>query len=949
MRRSYVAIDLETTGLDPDREAIMEIGAVRFDLDGNSETFSTFVDPQRPIPYRIQRLTHISDADVAGAPQFANVAADLEAFIGDDPVVGQNVQFDLNFLARSLVEPPGPAYDTQELAGVLLPGLAEQNLSSIARYLDIDFPVQHRALADAEAARLVFLALRKRLAALPRTLLAEAERVAAPLEWSLAHLLRELLEERPPSSDDAKDDLPHGALRRIDKPGQALSAVAAESSPVDAELVERALTTGARDVIDEFEDRPQQVEMARAVTAALNEGRQLLVEAGTGVGKSLAYLLPAARYALQNETRVVISTNTINLQGQLVGKDIPDVRSLLGGGEMRAAKATDGELRAAQTTDGELRAAQLKGRRNYLCLLRWSALRHAATRSEDEAKLLVRLLLWLPHTDTGDLAELRLSPGETTVWNRLSAQQEACLATPSAFVKDGSCFLLRARKRAEAAHVLVVNHALVLSDVAVGGGVIPDYAHLIVDEAQHLEAEATRQFGFQAGEEDIGGFLDSVASRGGGLVNALRNASRGLGGQVASNQELLEAASGAQDDADRARERIPEFFTALAGFLRQQFRGTGGYESRLSLTRAMRVQPDWGEIELAWENLSAALGQVVVAVERLHTGLQAGEAANLLDYETMLTEAADLAKTGAALREGIDNIVLRDDANTVCWLTQQRSAPGVALASAPLLVSELLQERLFSQKETTVLTSATLTTNGSFDYMRETLGLDEVQELQLGSPFDYAASTLVLAPTDMPDPNDSDYMAALQESMIELIRASRGRALALFTSHASLRAAHAGIRQALQEEEILVLGHNIDGSPRQLTRALRENPNTVVLGTASFWEGVDIVGEALSLLIVARLPFAVPDDPVFKARSELHDNPFTDYAVPNAALRFKQGFGRLIRRKSDRGVLAVLDGRITSKSYGKAFLRSLPPCRVEQVPVATMPGLVAHWLDKSSP
>ena len=196
-----------------------------------------------------------------------------------------------------------------------------------------------------------------------------------------------------------------------------------------------------------------------------------------------------------------------------------------------------------------------------------------------------------------------------------------------------------------------------------------------------------------------------------------------------------------------------------------------------------------------------------------------------------------------------------------------------------------------------MLTSATLTTEGSFDYLRGTLGFEEANELLLGSPFDYAQSTLVLAPTDMPDPNQSEYMAALQESLIELVRASRGRALVLFTSHASLRAAHTGIKQALQDEQILVLGHHIDGSPRQLTQALRDNPQTVVLGTASFWEGVDIVGEALSLLVVARLPFAVPDDPIFQARSELHDNPFNEYALPQAALRFKQGFGRLIRRK----------------------------------------------------
>lgn len=926
MPRSYVALDLETTGLDPDRDAIMEIGAVRFDLDGASETFSTFVDPKRPIPYRIQRLTNIGDDDVAGAPQFANVAADLEAFIGDSAVVGQNIKFDLSFLEEGRVVPPGPAYDTQELAGVLLPGLPEQNLGAIARYLEIDFPVQHRALADAEAARMIFLALRQRLAALPTALLAEAERVAAPLDWSLGHLLRELLEERPTVADAAEEGLLHGALRQPHKPGPALATGADSPTPVDADAIERTLTSDAKQVIDEFEERPQQVEMARAVSEALNNGENLLVEAGTGVGKSLAYLLPAARYAQQNGTRVVVSTNTINLQGQLIGKDIPDVRQL-------------------DRNDSTLRATQLKGRSNYLCLLRWTNLRHAESRSEDEAKLLVRLLLWLPHTETGDRAELRLSQSEGVVWNRLSAQHEACLATPCAFVKDGSCFLLRARKRAEAAHVLVVNHALLLSDVAVGGGVIPEYSHLIVDEAQHLEAEATRQFGFEAVEDDVSGFLDGVASRGGGLAGGLHNATRGLGGQVAANRELLDVATGAEDAVSRARELLPEFFLLLAGFLRQQVKRESNYDNRLSLSRAMRVQPDWGEIELAWENLSAALGQVLTAVERLHRGLESTEASNLLDYESLLTETSDLLQTGATLRQGIDNIVLQEDENTICWLSQQRNAPGTGLASAPLRVDGLLQERLFSQKEAAVLTSATLTTDGSFDYLRGTLGFEEANELLLGSPFDYAQSTLVLAPTDMPDPNQSEYMAALQESLIELVRASRGRALVLFTSHASLRAAHAGIKQALQEEQILVLGHHIDGSPRQLTQALLDDPQTVVLGTASFWEGVDIVGEALSLLVVARLPFAVPDDPIFQARSELHDDPFNEYALPQAALRFKQGFGRLIRRKSDRGVLAVLDGRITSKPYGKSFLRSLPPCTVEQVPRGKMPDLVAHWLD----
>ena len=927
MPRTYVAIDLETTGLDPDRDAIIEVGAVRFDLAGASETFTTFVAPKRAIPFHIQRLTGISDEDVAGAPQFAEIGADLEAFIGADPVIGQNVSFDLDFLARGLLRPPGPAYDTHDLSGLLLPDLLEHSLRAIARHLQIDFPVRHRALADAEAARQVFLALRERLAALPPPLLAEAARIAAATDWPLRYLLQEVSGERPAGPGAEAPGLVHGAVRPPPKYGPPVAADGGGPYSVDPQEIEGALTGIAGDVIEDFEERPEQVTMARAVADALNQGEHLLVEAGTGIGKSLAYLLPAARYALRNGARVVISTNTINLQEQLMGQDIPMVRRLLGNG-----------------TGDELRAAQLKGRRNYLCLLRWTNLRRSSTLSPDEAKLLVRLLLWLPHTDTGDRAEIRLTQGEEAVWTRLSAQGEACLATPCAFVKDGSCFFLRARKRAEAAHVLVVNHALLLSDVAVGGGVIPEYQHLIVDEAQHLEQEATDQFGFHAQEGDVTALLDRVASRGGGLVAGLHNAARGLASQLPSNRELLDRASETGDAVERARERLPDFFLRVAGFLRQQTGAGGDYDSRLLLPRAMRVQPDWAGVELAWENLSATLGEVLSMLQLLHDRLQSPDASSLLDYESLLAETADLVQTGAALRQGIGDIILRDDASTICWLTQQRSSEGVGLSSAPLRVAELLEQGLFAKKETAVLTGATLTTEGSFDYLRQTVGLPEANELLLGSPFDYAQSTMVLVPQDMPDPNHSEYMNALQQALIELVRASRGRALVLFTSHASLRAAYAGIKQALEEEQIVALAHNIDGSPRQLIQALREHPSTVVLGTASFWEGVDVVGEALSLLVIARFPFAVPNDPVFQARSELYDDPFSQYAVPQAALRFKQGFGRLIRRKTDRGVMVVLDGRIQSKGYGRAFLRSLPDCTVRRAPLREMPDLVSGWL-----
>ena len=463
-----------------------------------------------------------------------------------------------------------------------------------------------------------------------------------------------------------------------------------------------------------------------------------------------------------------------------MGQDIPALRKLIGAGD-------------------DLRAAQLKGRRNYLCLMRWSNLRRSASLTADEAKLLVRLLLWLPHTETGDRAELRLSQNEEHVWTRLSAQNEACLATPCPFVKDGSCFLLRARRRAEAAHVLLVNHALLLSDVAVGGGVIPEYRHLVVDEAHHLEQEATDQFGFQAGETELADLVDRIAGRGSGLVASLRQAARGPAAQRPETRDLLQLGDRLLDHADRVRAVLPDFFLRVSGFVRQQSDGARDYDDRLRLTRAMRVQPDWADVELAWENLSAAIAQMLATVDTLLLRLQAAEPRALLARDELITETLEIYQTGSTLRRGMSQIVLHDDINTVCWLTGQRNG-SISLSSAPLRVADLLQERLFSQKETTVLTSATLTVADRFDYVRQGLGLTEAQELQLGSPFDYAQSTIVLVPQDMPEPNDAGYMAAVQQLLIELLRASRGRALVLFTSHGSLRAAYNGIKRPLEEE-----------------------------------------------------------------------------------------------------------------------------------------------------
>ncbi len=937
MAATYVALDLETTGLDPETCEIIEIGAVRFTPDRELETFHTMVRPRGSLPYYIQRLTGIRPSEVEGAPLFAEVASNLRSFLAGLPLIGQNVSFDLSFLSAQGIGPAGPVFDTREMANILLTDLSDHSLRALARHFDVHFPIRHRALADAQATRQVFIALRARLADLPLQTLAELHRIASAGEWPLQHLVAEILEEAPALAPGAPlvEELPRAEIA----PPLVAKAAPLPVSPAEVEaILERPAERP--ETFPGFERRSEQIAMAREVAEALSAGRHLVVEAGTGTGKSLAYLVPAACYALRNSARVVVSTDTINLQEQLISKDIPLLQHLL---------ETESAGREGVAPDS-LRFAQLKGRRNYLCPLRLAALRRSTSLSALEAKLLARILLWLPRTETGDRAELNLSPPEEAVWSRINAQSEACLTLPCHYVRRGACFLQRARRRAEASHLLVVNHALLLSDIAVGGHVLPEYRNLVIDEAHNLEDEATQQFGFQASDADIAAFLDRLhqrARRGGGLVASVRQSLRGFRSRPAAAplRDLAEDLAGAVESAHRS---LPNLFDLLSSFLFNHVEEGGEYDQRLLLSRAMRVQPDWPAIEMAWENLDLALQNVGGLLGRLAEAIADAEGEGLLAREELMAEVADLLQEAHRLREGIASVLARDDPETIAWLTCERSTGVVTLSAAPLQVGDALQAGLFSQKDSVVLTGATLSVEERFDYLCERLGLEEPQELLLGSPFDYARSTLMLLPRDMPQPNDVRYQAALEQAVIDLCRASEGRALILLTSHGALRATYAAAKGPLEQQEILVLGQSIDGPPRRLLNSLRENQRTVILGTASFWEGVDIVGEALSLLVIARLPFSVPTDPVFVARSALYEESFTQYALPQAVLRFKQGFGRLIRRKTDRGVVVVLDSRIRGKPYGAAFLQSLPPCTVEDAPLRDLPSAVARWLGESN-
>ncbi|HUF53567.1 MAG TPA: helicase C-terminal domain-containing protein [Dehalococcoidia bacterium] len=919
MAQEYVALDLETTGLDINQDGIIEIGAVRFTRDGVLGTYTTLVRPTREVPDVVLSLTGLNPDELRSAPPLEAVASETERFMEGAILVGQNiVRFDVPILDRDGIRRPHSLYDTADLSHILLPGLGQWSLGALAEHFGVTFELRHRALADAEAARGVFLGLIERAFELPEEVLAQVAQWLVPTLHPWRGFFRDCWDEasrRPPVNrpvlrQSADADAKPLRARTVPEP-----VASGHSLAVLARASERA------DLFPQYDRRPQQEAMTEAVATAFNEESRLMVEAGTGTGKSLAYVIPAACHALANQGRVAVSTSTINLQEQLTKKDLPAVQALL--------------------PQSGLRATQLKGRRNYLCLKRFNALRTTATLSDEEAFLASKILVWLGETETGDRGELRLTQEEDALWGKLSADGAMCSSDNSPFVVDGTCFMLRARRRAEAAHIVVVNHALLLSDVGTGGRVVPPYEHLIVDEAHNLEDEATRQFGFSCREKELHALLDTCEETVPSLEKAMKSS------QILrdARAELAALASALRESANSARPRVRQLADVLKAFLVQQAPPTSDRDACLHITKAMRVQPDWDDVEIAWENCRLALTDVASHLGKMLDGLNDAEDIGMLNQEIIVAGVQQALEEVGGFVQGLGLGLTEDDPGRVVWIETDRGEGGIIVSWVPLVVDGLLREGLYEGRRTVVLTGATLRTQNSFAYLQRRLGLEDCETLSLGSPFDFPRQALVIVPRDIPDPGSTGYLDALTRAIVDAARASEGRALALFTSHSTLRAAHWMISDVLKRDGIEVLGQGIDGSPRQLVRQLRSNARTVVLGTSSFWEGVDIPGEALSLLIMARLPFAVPTDPIFAARSALYEDPFNEYALPQAVIRFKQGFGRLIRTKTDKGVLVVLDQRLITKQYGPAFLQSLPPgTPVRQTALREMPGQIAEWL-----
>ena len=957
MPTTYVALDVEATGMNPEADRIIEIAAIKFTVDGVVDRWETLVRPGMAVPFAVTSLTGITQRQVDAAPPFAVVAPTLRAFLRDHPIVGQSVEMDVAMLQAAGLKLTNPVVDTFELAALLLPQLPAYGLTAVASALAIAdaHADRHRASIDADLARRVFLGLWERLLEFEADTLGEVTQLTAGTGWPLHRLfvdaqrvktresfgasLGGIMRSAMGAGDATSTELPYLFPRRRVEPLEPTG----DTAPLEVDALAGLLAPDGAFAahFPNYQYRVEQEEMLRAVATAFRDGGQLLVEAGTGTGKSLAYLIPAVATAVKRGEAVVVSTKTIQLQDQLYHKDIPTVRLALA-----ALAAAEG---AGRGVPGDFRAALLKGRANYICLQRWLALRRGPALPKGEVRTLVKILLWLQTTETGDRAELRLLPGEEVTWARVMATPETCAPMTCQYHRRGLCFLARARREAEAAHVIVVNHALLLSDMATNSQVLPPYKHLIVDEAHRLEDEATAQLGYVVTRQAVSDALD-LLSRGGpsrpeGLLPNCVTRLRVSKAPVTTQQAAERIASELQTTITAARSAGLVVFQRALAFVESQENQRGQHDARLRLTASLRRLAAWEEVEAAWERLGQELARIALGLQEVTALVERLPAGSLVEHDELLADLMTAQRQNNDLRLRLNAVIANPDPETVYWCEVQRVNQEASLHAAPLHVGATLEAGLYQDRQTLVFTSATLTTSGGFGYVKERLNLQAARETRLGSPFDYQRAALLYLADDIPEPGQPGHQRQLDRALATLFLATEGRALALFTSYSALRATYHAIKGPLEAKGLLVLGQRIDGSPRQLLERLRGSGQAVVLGTASFWEGVDVVGDALSVLVITKLPFQVPNDPVFAARSEQFTQPFNEFAVPQTILTFKQGFGRLIRSQTDRGVVAVLDRRLVTKSYGRSFLESLPPCTRRQGRAADLPRLAQAWLN----
>jgi len=916
----FIALDLETTGLEPHQAEIIELGAVRF-VDGEpEEKFSTLVQPEGELPPIITALTGIGPEDLKGAPPLGEVLPDFLQFIGGGKIVAHKAEFDRGFLEAAAAGlgislPQYEWLDTLLLARALLPRSRDHKLGTLAEGLGLPQEGPHRAAADAARAGYLLIELLERGLEVGLGALKDLASLSPPELRGIFSGLVDFRRERGLSGERRVAQAPLWEPH----PREAREDFRLDPDQVelffkrDGPLAQR---------LTSFSERPEQIAMAREVAQAFDDSRFLIAEAGTGTGKSFAYLVPAILWARgrRHDGRVVVSTNTKNLQDQLFSKDIPALQEAL----------------------GDFRAVLLKGRANYICLHRWESLLLESAGGlglapEGELELL-SIPVWLEETETGDITEnngfWKGERARETV-KRLNDDPDYCLGRECPLYE--SCFSIRARRAAREAEIVVVNHALLLADLELDHGILGEYKYLIVDEAHNLEDAASEHLTRRLSFWEINDLLNQLHRARGPRLSGLLPLLRGRIGRSRLKDELKEGILGELEEGidlvGTLRHRNEELFARLTAALRERQK-IGEEDYPLEHPEKGRYDGRLFEgLEDESEELGVGLALLATLLERIEGSLEGLDEQQLSEQKGLLGQTAAALAGARRLRGLLEFMTAADDEQFVFWFelpaVQERFA---ALYATPLEVAPLLYEGLFKGLEAAVFTSATLSIAGDFHYLEEHLGLDRLPRGRLhahsfGDPFNYEKNARLAVPEFLPSPKEEGFHRELAELLSELAARIGRRTMVLFTSHKLLRQVY-GRLQETGEGEIFAQGFS--GSRAQLMEEFRHSPTrrAILLGTSSFWEGVDLPGEDLEILVLTKLPFPVPGEPVVEARAAQIEaaggDSFWDYFLPQAVLKLRQGFGRLIRTGQDRGVVIIADTRIIRQRYGRTFRESLP-------------------------
>ena len=923
---TFITFDTETTGFDRLQDDIIEFSAVKYTDGEPVDSIDFLVQPRKNVPEVITRITGISNDMVKDAPRYEDFHKEIKEFLGDYPLVAHNVTFDyemLNVHFRRVGDesPENALYDTLLLSRTFSYWLVDHKLKTVAKAFDVAQDKSHRAKADAKMAGDIFLKQIEMMLATPVETLQQCNRLLSDIDTHTKQLfidaLNYLIAQNESHGIGTAPILPPERRNVYGEGGLEFDGLGEPLESIDTFELTRYFTKDGPlgQSLTKFEERDAQAAMAEAVAESLNQGHFLVAEAGTGVGKSLAYTLPGIMWTLHNNDRgerLVISSNTKNLQEQLFFKDIPFIHDRLG---------------------LEFKAVLLKGRSNYLCKTKWAEFFRNINRfSHGDRVAALPIVAWATQTNTGDISENNgfHEHRNSSLWSKLSSEGGYC--TTKRCQKNHGCFLGPLKQQAANAHLILVNHSLLLADAASGHMTIPEYHHLVVDEAHNLEKSAYRYF---AAEFDIWALRK--------LTNVLYTKSRNEYGLLAtlkvavSQMDRDKEAGGLETqiqnsiaslgDLDKNTETFLQLFQEKASKKQRQF----------TYTEKVRYTSDslpFGSLGSEIQSIQTSFRQVMNALKELHQHLKDYSDSDINDVDQIRQDIQHSYDDLIEIAHTFHAVTQAPDAEQIYWYEipiSEKSLPK--FVTTPIHVGEVMDERIYEDLRAAVFTSATLKVADSFNYFQKRAGLEHLDHVEIvtedfGSPYYLSEQIIGCVTTYVDRPGSPEHNRQIADIVRKITNEYNRGILVLTTSYRNMDQIYEGIESHYREMEVELLRQTRQISRTDLIEQFRDDVSSVLIGTESFWEGVDVPGESLQVLLIGKLPFAVPTDPVVEANTKAVENEggngFIDYTLPEAIIQFRQGFGRLIRSSTDSGVVIIADPRVATKQYGRYIAESLP-------------------------